>query len=142
MAPGDVELAAASTDWILIVDDEFDIISIFRQALMNKGFHVFGFTDPFLALEHFQINCKQYVLVISDLRMPGMNGFEFIKKIKEIKPEIKVFLMTAFEINDTEFERLLPRVKIEGIIQKPVSLADLAGTVSKYVPLGFDKRVS
>jgi DNA-binding NtrC family response regulator len=40
----------------MIVDDEFDIISVFKQALMNKGFHVFGFTDSLLALEHFQIN--------------------------------------------------------------------------------------
>jgi len=44
LAAGEVKLAA--TDWILIVDDEFDIISIFKQALMKKGFHVFGFTDP------------------------------------------------------------------------------------------------
>jgi len=121
-----------ATHWILIVDDEFDIISIFKQALKKKGFHVFGFTDPLLALEHFQINVKRYGLVISDLRMPGMNGYEFVKKINEIKPEIKVFLMTAFEINDVEFKRLLPTVKIEGLLQKPISLAHLISTVSKY----------
>jgi DNA-binding NtrC family response regulator len=101
----------------LIVDDEFDIISIFKQALKKKGFHVFGFTDPLLALEHFQINSKRYTLVISDLRMPGMNGYEFVKKVNESKPEIKVFLMAAFEINDVEFKRLLPSVEIEGLIQ-------------------------
>jgi DNA-binding response OmpR family regulator len=39
----------------LIVDDEFDIVSIFKQALNKKGFHVFGFIDPLLALEHFKI---------------------------------------------------------------------------------------
>jgi DNA-binding NtrC family response regulator len=46
-------------------------LSIFKQALMKKGFHVFGFTDPLLAVKHFQINAKPYELVISDLRMPG-----------------------------------------------------------------------
>ena len=75
-----------TTNWILIVDDEFDVISIFKQALKKKGFHVFGFTDPLLALEHFQINVKRYGLVISDLRMLGMNGYEFVKKVNEIKP--------------------------------------------------------
>jgi DNA-binding NtrC family response regulator len=130
LAAGEAKLPAAN--WILIVDDEFDIISIFKQALMKKGFHVFGFTDPLLALEHFQINAKRYGLVISDLRMPGMNGYEFVKKINEIKPEIKIFLMTAFEINDVEFKRLLPKVKIEGLLQKPISLAHLINTVSKY----------
>jgi DNA-binding NtrC family response regulator len=130
LAAGEVELPA--TDWILIVDDEFDIISIFKQALMKKGFHVFGFTDPLLAVS-VQINAKRYELVISDLRMPGMNGYEFVKKVNEIKPEIKIFLMTAFEINDVEFKKLLPKVKIEGILQKPFSLADLVNTVSKYI---------
>jgi DNA-binding NtrC family response regulator len=130
LAAGEAKLPAV--DWILIVDDVFDIVSIFKQALMKKGFHVFGFTDPLLALEHFQISTKRYELVISDLRMPGMNGYEFVKKVNEIKPEIKIFLMTAFEINDVEFKRLLPKVKIEGLLQKPISLAHLVSTVSKY----------
>ena len=73
--------------------------------------------------------------------MSGMNGYELVKKVKEIKPEIKVFLMTAPEINDAEFERLLPKVKIDGLIQKPISLADLTSTVSKSVHSGYDKRV-
>ena len=135
MATGGVELAAgaAPNNWILIVDDEFDITSIFRQGLMKKGFSAFGFTDPFLALEHVQLNQTKYELVISDLRMPGMNGYEFVSKVKEIRPEIKVFLMTAFEINDTEFKRLLPKVKMEGFMQKPISLANLTSTVSKYI---------
>ncbi len=139
MAAGDERLPA--NEWILIVDDEFDIISIFKQALKNKGFHVFGFTDPLLALEHFQINAKRYGLVISDLRMPGMNGYEFVKKVNEIKPQIKIFLMTAFEINDMEFKRLLPKVKIEGLLQKPISLADFTSTVSKCVPSKIGKKV-
>ena len=71
--------------------------------------------------------------MISDLRMPGMNGYEFVKKVNEIKPEVKIFLMTAFEINDVEFKRLLPKVKIEGLLQKPISLADFTSTVSKYI---------
>ena len=59
-------------------------------------------------------------MVISDLRMLGMNGFEFIKKIREIKPEVKIFFMTAFEINDVEFRRVLPSTRIDEFIQKPV----------------------
>jgi DNA-binding NtrC family response regulator len=75
------------TDWILIVDDEFDIISVFKQGLEHKGFRVFGFTEPGLALE--QTN-HENGLVISDYRMPGINGYEFVKKVKEIKPRVKV----------------------------------------------------
>jgi two-component SAPR family response regulator len=43
--------------------------------------------------------------------MPGMNGYDFIKKVKEIKPQVKVFFITAFSINDVEFRRILPSVK-------------------------------
>src|ERR1051326_879782 len=121
------------TDWVMIVDDEFDIISVFKQGLERKHFHVFGFTEPSLALEHFQLNQEKYGLVISDLRMPGMNGYEFLEKVKEIRPGIKVFLMTAFEINDTEFRKVLPDIKIECLMQKPISLAEFTSTVIKYI---------
>jgi response regulator RpfG family c-di-GMP phosphodiesterase len=73
--------------------------------------------------------------------MPGMNGYEFVKKVNKIKPEIKIFLMTAFEINDMEFKRLLPKVKIEGLLQKPISLADFTSTVSKCIPSRIGKKV-
>ena len=71
-------------------------------------------------------------LIISDIRMPQMNGFEFIKKIKEIKPEVKVFFMTAFEINDIEFRRVLPSTRIDEFIQKPVSLEKLNTLIQNH----------
>ena len=71
--------------------------------------------------------------MISDIRMPEMNGYEFIKKIKEIKPEVKVFLITAFQLDDIEFRRVLPSVKIDEFIQKPISLKDLAIQIRKYI---------
>jgi DNA-binding NtrC family response regulator len=103
--------------------------------LEKQGFRVFGFTDPLLALEHFKINSKRYGLVISDLRIPGMNGYEFVKKVKEIKPEVKVFLMTAFEIDDVEFQRFLQSVNIDEFIQKPISFKELATIVDKYIQI-------
>ena len=117
----------------MIVDDEYDIIAPFKQGLEGQGYHVFAFTEPLLALEHFQINSKQYGLVISDLRMPGMNGYEFIKRIKEINADVKVFFMTAFEIDDIEFRRVLPSVKIDEFVQKPVSINEIADVISKYI---------
>jgi DNA-binding NtrC family response regulator len=130
----------STTGWILIVDDEFDVVTIVRQWLEKQGFHVFGFTDPSLALEHFRINCKQYSLIISDLRMPEINGYEFVKRVKEIKPEVKVFFMTAFEINDIEFRRLLPSVKIDEFIQKPISMDYLTSAIKKYISIGMKAK--
>ena len=135
MAAGDLDLPVH--DWILIVDDEFDVVTILRQWLERQGFHVFGFTEPSLGLEHFRINSMEYSLVISDLRMPEINGYEFIKRVKEIKPEVKVFFMTAFEINDIEFRRLLPSVIIDEFIQKPVTMNQLTALVKKHVSTGI-----
>ena len=118
---------------ILVLDDEFDIINPIKQSLDRIGLHVYAFTDPLLALEHFRINCKNYILVMSDIRMPGMNGFEFIQKIKEISPAIKVLLMSAFEINSSELSAGLGQTKIEGFIQKPISLHELNGVIQEHI---------
>ncbi len=88
-----------------------------------------GSTDPFLALEHFRINCKNYMLIISDIRMPGMNGFEFVRKAREIIPTIKVLLMSAFEVNSAELSEDLRGNKIQAFIQKPIALDELGNIV-------------
>ncbi|MFZ0511768.1 MAG: response regulator, partial [Candidatus Nitrosopolaris sp.] len=61
---------------ILLLDDEYDIVNILKAGLEKYGLNIFGFTDPMLALEHFRLNTREYSLVVSDLRMPGMSGLE------------------------------------------------------------------
>jgi CheY-like chemotaxis protein len=118
----------------LALDDDFDIIVIIKSVLQKHGYVVFAFTDPYLALEHFKINADGYGLVISDVRMPGMNGFEFISRVKELRPDIKVILMTAFEINDIKHSKLLPAgIRIDEYIQKPISTQVLLSLTEKYV---------
>ena len=120
---------------IQVVDDEFDILNVIKLYLRRVGLNVFGFTDPNLALEHFRINCKDYILVVSDIRMPGMNGFEFVRKVREISPAIKVLIMSAFEVNSTELSIGLGGAKIEGFIQKPISLRKLSIIVQKQLEI-------
>jgi DNA-binding NtrC family response regulator len=126
------EFDVKSLPFILVLDDDFDVINIFRLGLEKYGLNVFGFTDPLLALEHFNINRERYAIVVSDIRMPTMNGYEFVKKVKEMKPEVKIFLMTAFEINDLEFSRALPSIRIDEFIQKPVSVGNLFAIIQKH----------
>jgi DNA-binding NtrC family response regulator len=114
---------------IQVVDDEFDIVNVIRIYLQGRGLNALGFTDPLLALEHFKVNCKNYSLVISDIRMPGMNGFEYVRKVRDINPEIKVLLMSAFEINSAELSAGLKGDSIEAFIQKPIPLDDLGSIV-------------
>jgi DNA-binding NtrC family response regulator len=118
---------------ILVLDDELDITTVILNSLRRNGFNVFGFTNPFLALEHFKMNFKGYSIILSDLRMPGMNGFEFVKKSKEIKPEVKVLLMTAFDISTNIVSEKLLSTKVNGFIQKPVSNKDLNCIIRKHI---------
>src|SRR5688500_13603123 len=111
---------------ILIIDDEKDVALIITRLLKVGGYEVCEFSDPLKALEHFISNPKDYDLMISDIRMPRMNGFELARKFREIKPRIRVILMTAFEINNSEFELVLPHTKIDGFIQKPIKTEKLA----------------
>jgi DNA-binding NtrC family response regulator len=117
----------SSAHSILVVDDELDIVLIFKQALSRQGYTVFGFTDPLLALEHFKVNSADYDLVITDIRMPRMSGFELAAKIKVIKPDAKVVFMSAFEISDLEFS--IPGIKINDFLRKPVDVKTLVRRV-------------
>jgi DNA-binding response OmpR family regulator len=128
------KVGRSKTGSILILDDEFDLSMLVKQILRKDNFkNVFAFTDPLLALEHFKINHKDYSLIISDIRMPIMNGFEFVREARKINPKVKILLMTAFEIDDKEFARVLPNPKIDGLIRKPTSAKQILKTVSSIL---------
>jgi len=117
---------------ILVVDDEFDIVNLIKQALQKQGFTTYAFTDPLLALEHLKTNSESYGLVLADVRMPA-NGFELVKKIKSMHPTIKLLLMSAFEFNDRDLSKVLTSIKIDGYIQKPVSTKQLINIIEKHL---------
>lgn len=105
----------------------FRIATSVKMTLKRTGFKNV-FTDPLSALKDFRINRMTYSLVISDIRMPIMNGFEFIRQLSRIKPEIKILFMTAFDANDNDLlaKKLKYGKNVGGIIQKPVSPKKLA----------------
>src|SRR6478672_12611279 len=101
------------------------------MVLLERTFLLpMGFTDPIKALEHFQVNEHAYVVVISDFKMPGLNGIEFLKKIKDSNPFVRTILMTAFEIEDRIFREYTKRKIINAFIQKPIGLHDLIKEVN------------
>ena len=116
---------------ILLLDDEFDIVTLFKNFLRKRGHSVFGFTDPVAALEHFRNNSTSYAVVISDVRMPIMNGFEFAREIKSIKHDVRIILMSAFEISEVEYSASLRSVKIDGFLRKPIEISSLARRIEE-----------
>ena len=106
---------------ILIVDDEPDIASYLKLSLEDNGFEVDSFNDPILALDNFRK--RSYSLLILDIKMPKMNGFELYTKIKKIDDKVKVCFMTALtELQEYEPFRkeVFPEEGKRYFIQKPV----------------------
>lgn len=116
---------------VSIVDDDPDITMFFHEALRSiPGIAIFTFTDPILALEHFQVKGYAYVLAISDFKMPGLNGMELLNKIKDSNRFVRTILMTAFTIDDNLFQEYTKRKIINGFLQKPIGLHDLLKEVN------------
>jgi CheY-like chemotaxis protein len=105
---------------ILIVDDEYDVANLIKQSLQMNRRKVSVFTDRVMALEDFRVNCKTCSVILSDIRMPGMNGYELIRKIKEIDKQVKVILMSAFEIQGKEFPQSTARYQSRWLPSKAI----------------------
>ncbi len=112
---------------ILLVDDEPDITFTIKNMLYNTGFQIYTFNDPITSLKLYKSNF--YDLVILDIKIPYMDGFEFYIKIKEKDPTIKICFLTAIAIFDKEFRKSRPEVDRiitqECFIQKPITTEDL-----------------
>lgn len=119
-----------STKAIMVLDDETDIVFIFRKSLELAGYGVFAFTDPLLALEHLKTNADRYGVIISDVRMPNMSGIEFAREARSIAPSLTIVLMSAFSMADL---KIPPELNIAKLMQKPVTPAQLRELVTHYV---------
>ena len=112
---------------ILLVDNEADITYALENTLDNYGFSIDSFNDSMLALNSYKSNF--YDLVILDIKMPKMDGFELYNKIKERDPEVKICFLTASELFYEEFRKtrymLGEKLGEEYFIQKPIKTDEL-----------------
>jgi DNA-binding NtrC family response regulator len=123
---------------LLVVDDDSDIVQVLKVGLLKNRFLVDAFTNPEEALQSFQSNSESYCLMLSDVRMPGLSGIQLARKVKEINPNVKVVLMTAFEIRDNEFSKVFPSTHVDGFVQKPIGIRDLTDKILSLI--GESKR--
>jgi DNA-binding response OmpR family regulator len=114
---------------ILLVDDEVDVISVFKMILEMNGYEVDSYTDPKTALDHFKPNF--YGLLLLDIRMPIMNGFELYRKMRDIDDKVSVCFITAFEDYREEFKEAFPMLdEFKYFIRKPKAIEDLVNHVA------------
>jgi DNA-binding response OmpR family regulator len=126
---------------LLLVDDEKDLTSLLYTILQKSGYQVVFFNDPLLALERFKP--RYYDLMILDIIMPNMNGFELYRQIRRMDNRVKVCFLTAIsEFKEYEQYRkeVYPKLGERHFITKPVSNHELIGRINEMLtPNGMFK---
>jgi CheY-like chemotaxis protein len=122
---------------ILLVDDELDVIYTIKNMLEDNGFKVDTFNDPITALKSYKSNF--YDIVILDIKMPKMDGFELYIKLREQDPKVKICFLTASEMyyekfrkTHSEFSKIINE---ECFIQKPIKAKDLIRKIQDRIDI-------
>ena len=110
-----------------MVDDEEDILKVIQKGLELEGFNVDANKDPLDVLKKYVPG--MYDLLLVDIRMPGLSGFELYRKIREIDSKVKVCFITAFEMYFDEFKRVFPKIHVSCFVHKPITISQLAKVV-------------
>ena len=120
---------------VLLVDDEPDLTLSLKMVLEENGFKVDSFTDPLSALENFKEEAAgMYELLILDMKMPGINGFELYRQIKKIDDKVKVCFLTAGEMDYEQFgKELFPALDKNCYIQKPIDNETLIKRINRIM---------
>jgi two-component system, OmpR family, response regulator ChvI len=123
---------------ILIVDDEIDITLAFKKGLESNGFLVDTYNDPLTALLNFKSDF--YDLLLVDVRMPKMNGFELYQEIEKVDKKTKVCFITAFEVYYHALREIFPTLEVGCFIRKPIEIDDLVKRINAEIhSLDIDK---
>jgi CheY-like chemotaxis protein len=113
----------------MVVDDEEDFTMVLKTVLEEEAYVVDTFNDPALALSGFEAG--KYDLVITDIRMPTMNGFDLYRELKKVDRDVRICFLTAFEVYESDFQKLFPKVKVEGFLRKPGSISYLTSKIKE-----------
>ena len=114
---------------VLVVDDETDIAEVVKQGLELQGILVDAFNDPQKALEHFKPGT--YEMVVLDVRMPRMNGFQLYREIMKRDDKAKVLFITAFEESPEEFRKAFPELDTHRFLKKPFTISKLKDRITQ-----------
>lgn len=122
--------------YVMVVDDEKDILRLIESYLDKRRIEHVGFSDPADALAHFQQNSTKYDIVLSDIRMPHMSGLELAEHIKALNPKVKILMMSAFVIDSDQMRRIRTEQKVADFVAKPFTLHLLGDLLDKHLDRG------
>jgi DNA-binding response OmpR family regulator len=107
----------------MAVDDEFDFTFTLKMMLEQSGFSLDVFNDPTTALSNFKPD--YYKLILLDVKMPQMSGFELYQEIKKKDKNVKACFVTAHELYYESLKKEFPNVDVGCFIRKPIDIDDL-----------------
>ena len=118
---------------IAIVDDEAELVNLYSEALHMSGYDVSSFSDPLLAYEHIRDNPDKYSLIITDYRMPLMDGLFFATKLADINRKLNMIIMVS------DHDDIKCNYKFN-IIKKPVSISKLIKLVNESISISISRK--
>ncbi|HEX2407557.1 MAG TPA: response regulator [Nitrososphaeraceae archaeon] len=118
--------------YILLVDDEKDILDLFTEYLSSNGFNTISFQNPLDAFEYFYKNQSNCSLVITDYKMPQMSGIDLIKKIKDTNCQIRTIVISAFIKDNLPYDKSYITT-VDRILEKPVYLDRLKKVIHELI---------
>jgi DNA-binding NtrC family response regulator len=103
---------------IALIDDEVELVDLFQEILESDGYKVCAFIDPIQALNTLEKKIQEYGLILSDYRMPNLNGHELCTKLRQLNPDLEVILMSAYDMIECDTSKYT-------LIKKPILMAQL-----------------
>jgi DNA-binding NtrC family response regulator len=103
---------------IAIIDDEVDLVNLFQEALEKNGFKVCTFIDPVQAFNTLEKKIQEYGLILSDFRMPNLNGYELCTKLIKLNPILEVIIMSAYDTIECDISKFT-------FVKKPILITQL-----------------
>ncbi len=117
--------------FVMVVDDEEELANLFRTFLDGLGFNCVSFTDPLAALDHYSQNHDKYSVVLTDWKMPFLDGIQLAKRIREYNTTVNILLITAF-ITDASLRRdVYKEAHISDVMEKPIKLKELGARIEE-----------
>jgi DNA-binding NtrC family response regulator len=118
---------------IAIVDDEAELVNLYSEALQMSGYDVSSFSDPLLAYQQIRDNPDKYSLIITDYRMPLMDGLFFATKLADINRKLNMIIMVS------DHDDIKCNYKFN-IIKKPVSISKLIKLVNESISISISRK--
>lgn len=122
---------------IMVVDDEPDLLRMVELYLKTWKFDVIAFGNPTDALAAFRRDPSAFSLVLTDIRMPAMTGLELAAHMLKIRPDIKIMLMTAYQVDSLGLKTVLPVIKHDDILKKPFKLREICEGVKRQLQVAY-----